>query len=190
MSRKKSKYRGFQSGVSIRRLMKQLRRQEQSGDKVLAVSAVYVKIKFSREIAYWDDKAYHESRRFDSFWAKFNAKMASDHDRYGYLSVAYSTTKTLKEEMEGEGFWTGICRWLMVGNQAVLLSPSMQFFYVVQPSEFQTFPGYILWHLKNAMEDCARYCGGTVEFSYSDIHRIPIGSAIYKTLVLGKEEKE
>ena len=44
---------------------------------------------------------------------------------------------------------------------------------------------YILLY---SIEDCAKYCGGTVEFSYSDMYRIPVSDAIYKTKILGKNK--
>jgi hypothetical protein len=188
----KQRFNGFQCGMSFRRLKKVLKQQEREAKdcygKVKCVSGCYVKIKFSKEIAYWDEKAYHENPKFDGWWSKFSAKVEKDHDRYGYLHVAYSSKKTLREEKDGDGFWTGIVRWLIMGEKAIILSPQMSFFYIVPPSEFPTSPGYGLYHLKNAMEDCAKFCGGTVEFSYSDMFRIPVSDTIYKTMVLGKDE--
>ena len=190
----KQRFKGFQCGMSFRRLKKVLKQQEREAKdcygKVKCVSGCYVKIKFSKEIAYWDEHAYHENPKFDGWWSKFSAKVEKDHDRYGYLHVAYSSKKTLREEEEGDGFWTGIVRWLIMGEKAIMISPQMSFFYIVPPSEFRTSPGYNLYHLKNAMEDCARYCGGTVEFSYSDMYRIPVSDAIYKTMILGKDSKD
>ena len=180
--------------MSFRRLKKVLKRQEREAEdcdgKVRCVSGCYVKIKFSREIAHWDESGYHENPRFDGWWSKFSAKVAKDYDRYGYLHVAYSSKKTLSEEEKGEGFWTRLCRWLIMGEKAIMLSPQMSFFYIVPPSQFRTSPGYGLYYLMNAMEDCAKYCGGTVEFSYSDMYRIPVSDAIYKTVVLGRENQE
>ncbi|MCR5578650.1 MAG: hypothetical protein K6F74_05495 [Prevotella sp.] len=186
----KQRFKGFQSGMSFRRLKKVLKRQEREADdyegKVKCVSGCYVKIKFSKEIAYFDDKAYHYNPKFDLWWADFSAKVEKDHHRYGYLHVAYSNPKTMKRE-EGNEYHTHLVRWLIMGEKAIMLNTQMSFFYIVPPSEFCTNPGYALYHLKNAMEDCARFCGGTVEFSYSDMYRIPVSDAIYKTMVLGKE---
>ena len=189
----KQRFKGFQCGMSFRRLKKVLKQQEREAKdcygKVKCVSGCYVKIKFSKEIAYWDEKAYHENPKFDGWWSKFSAKVEKDHDRYGYLHVAYSNPKTMKEE-EGDKYHTHLVRWLIMGEKAIMLNTQMSFFYIVPPSEFPTSPGYGLYHLKNAMEDCARYCGGIVEFSYSDMYRIPVSDAIYKTMVLGRDSKD
>ena len=187
----KQKFTGFQSGLSFRRLKKMLKQQEReaNGDhgKVKCVSGCYVKIKFSEEIAYWDNHNYHYNPKFDAWWSNFSEKVEKNHERYGYLQVAYSNPKTMKIE-EGHKFYTHLLRWLILSEHAIVLQPTMSFFhFTTRPSEFPSSPGVTLYYLKNAMEDCAKYCGGSVEFSFSDMFRIPVGNAIYKTLVLGKE---
>ncbi|MBR2178056.1 MAG: hypothetical protein IJ921_02860, partial [Paludibacteraceae bacterium] len=75
----KQKFNGFQCGMSFRRLKKVLKQQEREAKdcygKVKCVSGCYVKIKFSKEIAYWDEHAYHENPKFDGWWSKFSAKV-------------------------------------------------------------------------------------------------------------------
>ena len=187
----KQRFKGFQCGMSFRRLKKVLKQQEREAKdcygKVKCVSGCYVKIKFSKEIGYWDEKGYHYNTKFDLWWSKFTAKVEKDHDRYGYLHVAYSNPKTMKRE-EGDEYRTHLVRWLIIGEKAIILSPQMSFFYIAPPSPLPTNPGYNLYHLKNAIEDCAKFCGGTVDFSYSDMYRIPVSDAIYKTMILGKKE--
>lgn len=187
----KQKFTGFQCGMSFRRLKKVLKQQEREAKdcygKVKCVSGCYVKIKFSKEIAYFGDRDYHYNPKFDIWWANFSEKVEKNHDRYGYLHIAYSNPKTMEREEKGDEYHTHLVRWLIMGEKAIQLSTQMSFFYIVPPLEFRTSPGYALYNLKNAMEDCARYCGGTVEFSYSDMFRIPVSDAIYKTLVLGKD---
>lgn len=186
----KQKFTGFQSGMSFRRLKKVLKRRELETadfkDKVKCVACCHVEIEFDREIAYFDDAGYHYNVQFDEWWSNFSEKVEQNHDRYGYLHVAYSNPKTLEIE-EGRRFYSNLVRWLIVGDRAFSLQPRMSFYVYMDPVPFPTSPGYLLYGLKNAMEDCAKYCGGTVRFSYSDMHRVPVTDDIYKTLILGKD---
>ena len=186
----KQKFTGFQCGMSFRRLKKVLKRQEREAknfeDKVKCIGCCHVDIEFSKEIAYWGNTSYHYNVQFDQWWSDFSGRVEKNHDRYGYLHVAYSNPKTMKTE-EDRKFYSNLVRWLIVGNRAIMLQPRMTFYIFTDPVPFPASPGYALYYLKNAMEDCAKFCGGTVKFSYSNMHRVPVSDNIYKTLVLGKD---
>lgn len=179
----------FHTGISFRKLKKALKKRD--GDGTLHVlSGVYVDIRFSKEIHSWDGDTLYENPKFWQFWDTFNRRIEKHHDRYGYFRVVYSnlsSQKACEADSRKEMF---ACRWLIWNDNALFLQPQMDMFYIIRPCPFHTFPMVGVGCLKNIMEDCARYCGGTCEFSFTETQRFPFFNIKVKTLTLGLEEKK
>ncbi len=171
--------------MNYRKLKKQLKKAEADG-RFEAMTVCQVNIKFSDEIAHWDEKGYFQTIKWDIFWDKFNRR--KDKKRYGNDNwwVVYGCKKDAENTADGQ-IWTGIARWLVdYWHNSVVLQPNMTIFVWNQPTKYRSTVDYRIWSLKCAMEECAKFCGGTVEFTYTDMQRLPFERRAYRTLKLGK----
>lgn len=170
-------------GLNLPKTLRLLK-QKAENDELRLVTCCKVKIKFSKEIAYFDNFGYYENPKFDEYWVKFNTRR--NQEKYGnqLWQVAYCSKK-LAEEEDGKQPTGGWVRYLICDKKSAIIGPQMDFWLVHQPDKFPTTLEACVYQLKCAMEECAKYCGGTVEFTYTDQIRIPFPEVAYKTLTLG-----
>lgn len=171
-------------GLNLPKALRQIRDMAVRGE-LKTVTVCSVTIKFSKEIAVWGDHGYYENPKFDEYWVKFNGRR--NHDKYGnsLWHVTYQSKK-MSEQEEGIGSTGNWCRYLLCNKNCELISPRMHFLLIHDPDIFPTGFECVLSELKCAVDECAKYCGGTVEFSYTQQIRLPFPEAIYRTLTLGK----
>lgn len=174
-------------GLDLPKTLRLIRSKAEKGELQL-VTCCMVTIEFSREISYWDDHCYYENPKFDDYWVKFNGR--KNREKYGnFLWKVAWFSKRLAEKEEGVGSTGSWVRYLTCGeNKCAIIGPRMHFLLIHEPDKIPTTMESVLGELKCAVEECAKYCGGTVEFSYTDQIRIPFPEAIYRTLTLGKKK--
>lgn len=184
------------AGLNFRQ-MKKLLKQRAESKTLEVVSAMKISIRFSDEIAHWNDKGYYESPKFTEFWLRLNARLTRKQylERYGYgaIHVAfYSQEQQTEEESRlDEGYVAPQrMRWLIINEQAITISPQMTLWNVTPPSCFTTFPQMLVQDLMNICEDCASFCGGTVTISVSQPQRLPFDGGTWRTFTKGKVKKE
>ena len=172
------------------RKLKKLLKKDMVDKRFTKVTCCQVSIKFSKEISYWGKKYYHESLKFWEYWDKFNRR--KDEKKYGsdVWRVAYQSVKSEKLAEEGK-LEPSILRYLVCQDSCVMLSANgICALIICRPSEYRTTVRYCLEALYKAMDECAKYCGGSVEFTYTEEQRLPFQRKAYKTLKLGKEVKD
>lgn len=171
--------------MNFRKLKKALKKGF-ADERFSSVTCCQVHIKFSKEIARWDKNYYYESVKFTEFWDKFNGR--KDTMRYGnwHWSVVYRSRKAEALAERGE-YPTSYIRYLVNDDTCVMLNANgMSVLLINRPNKYRTTVAYDLEELYKAMDECAKYCGGTVEFTYTEQQRLPFMRKAYKTLVLGK----
>jgi hypothetical protein len=157
----------------------------ENGGDIRAVNLIHVSIEFSKEIAYWDDKAYHLNPKFYEFWDKVNAK--PKYREFNW-EVFYCGKGSMELAGKGE-LDSNILRVLgkLYGETQVWISPKMSLNLMHGADRFCTPHSHGLQELVILCRDCARYCGGTVEITYSARQRRFVWDDVeVKTLKTGK----
>ena len=126
------------------------------------VCAIGVHIKFSEEIAFWDEHGYHENPNFIEFWDSVNRKYAKKNLWY----VMYCNRASVEEAERGELEYSYL-RCLTLDNNCIGIRPAMRFVLTHEPSTCPTTHVVGLSDLITLCKACARYCGGTVDITYS-----------------------
>ena len=163
-----------------------------SGEGVKTVNAIEVTIKFSKEIAYWGDTYYYENPKFWEFWDKVNSdkKYRNDknkRDNLWYVMYCNRYCQELAEEGKLRGSVLRMLTMTQDTMKAIAISPTMNTILIHKPSEWQTTHILGLNDLAILCRDCAKYCGGTVEITYSARQRYFVWDEVEtKTLTLGK----
>lgn len=157
-----------------------------SNDGNRTITMIYVRIEFSREIAYWDSACYHENPKFMEWWdAKFwpycNRRFETP-----LWHTAYCNQHSAELAEEGK-LESNVIRYLhCLGNANILIAPQMSAFLFHDPSVFPTTHEIGLAELAQICHACAKYCGGTVKITYSSSqHRFEWNDANPKEIELG-----
>lgn len=155
-----------------------------SGEGVKTICAISVSIKFSKEIAYWSDKYYYENPKFWEFWDLVNRKYHKNNLWY----VMYCNTSCIKEAEEGKLRGSVLrCLTMLSGSKKIDISPTMNVVLTHDPSEYATTHAGGLNDLAFLCKECAKFCGGTVEITYSrKQHYFVWEDDNPRTIVLGK----
>lgn len=136
-----------------------------AGENIKTVCAINVSVVFSKEIAYWDNKFYYENPKFWEFWDSVNRKYYMSGNIW---KVGYQRADDFEKAEQGK-LGGAYCRYLITshGNEKIDILPTMSFILWHPANKFITTHDYGLNNLIKLMRDCAKYCGGTVEITYS-----------------------
>lgn len=152
------------------------------------VTLCQVKVEFSKEISYWDDNGYYESPLFWNYWDKYNSRM--NKKKYGndVWRVAYCSSRQEKQAEEGK-MPSGI-RYLINDDTCIQLSSNgMSILLINRPDKYRTSIRYDLGALYCAIKECAAYCGGTAEFTYTEQQVLQYKQEPYATFRLPTERE-
>lgn len=169
------------------RKLKKLLKKDMVDKRFTKVTCCQVSIRFSKEISYWGKEYYHENLKFWEYWDTFNRRKSEKKYGNDVWRVAYQSVKHEKLAEEGK-LDTSILRYLVCNDSCVMLNANgIGALIICRPSEYYMTVRYYLSALYKAMDECAKFCGGSVEFTYTEEQRLPFQRKAYKTLRLGKE---
>ena len=155
----------------------------------LTITLCQVKVKFSKEIFSYGDRCYYENPKFWEYWDKYNRRM--NKKKYGsdVWRVAYCTKEQEKKAKQGR-MPSGM-RYLINDDTCILLSSDwMSILLINRPDMYRTSIRYDLGALYCAIKECAAYCGGTAEFTYTEQQVLQYKQESYATLKLPEREKK
>lgn len=159
-----------------------------AGENIKTVCAISVSVEFSKEIAYWDKKYYFENPKFWEFWDSVNRKYRYGTKKYNIWRVGYQNAGDEKDAEQGK-ISGNYCRYLIQssGHEKINISPQMNFILWHPADKFITTHEVGLDYIYRLMRDCAKFCGGTVEITYSSrMHYFQWDDVPTKTIVAGK----
>lgn len=154
-----------------------------AGQDQMTISVSEVRITFSKEISYWGKDYYYENPKFTEFWDKVNSNPKYEKNLW---YVAYCSPISMQRAEEGK-LPSHYLRFLVCGGKHINISTNMHAILVHEPNPFPTIHIAGIENLFELCSDCAEYCGGTVEFTYSTSSRYFLWKdAPTRTVISGK----